>query len=347
MTIAEIAKQANVSIGTVDRVIHNRGRVSQKTIERVHSVIKENGFEPNQYARNLRLNKQYKFGVLLRDYPEGENTYWEIMHDGCVAAAKDLKSLSAELVFAYYGDITEKSLYEAGKELLEKGIDGMILSPNTVEDVQRLLPELGGMPYAFVNTGFADASPIIDTSQDCEIAGRTVGRLMSLLRPEGRLFVTIKRETQSNSTKERILNFIKYFEGNKEIKIVNCVIDHKGDVEKQVHELLAPYPAIDGIFIVNTATSMYVENIDKLGLKERPAIIGYDAVPKNVAMLENNRIDCLISQQPFSQGYNAVQQMYFNQVLGNKEPADARAPVTVIFKENLNTYKAAIRERFY
>ena len=39
MTITEIAKLAGVSIGTVDRVIHKRGRVSPKTVARVEEII--------------------------------------------------------------------------------------------------------------------------------------------------------------------------------------------------------------------------------------------------------------------------------------------------------------------
>ena len=38
MTINEIAEKANVSIGTVDRVIHNRGRVAPATVKKVKKI---------------------------------------------------------------------------------------------------------------------------------------------------------------------------------------------------------------------------------------------------------------------------------------------------------------------
>jgi LacI family transcriptional regulator len=37
--IKDIAKLAGVSVGTVDRVIHNRGRVSQEALKKVTSVM--------------------------------------------------------------------------------------------------------------------------------------------------------------------------------------------------------------------------------------------------------------------------------------------------------------------
>ena len=89
-----------------------------------------------------------------------------------------------------------------------------------------------------------------------------------------------------------------------------------------------------------------MDEIGRMLSKERPAVIGYDAVPKNIELLELDRIDCLISQQPFSQGYSAVQQLYLHQILGSRECIEKHAPVTIIFKENLASYKTRIRERF-
>ena len=80
---------------------------------------------------------------------------------------------------------------------------------------------------------------------------------------------------------------------------------------------------------------------------KRPAMIGYDAVPANIRLLESDKIDCLTSQHPFAQGYNAVQQLYLHQVLSNCEPIENHAPVTILFKENPGSYKSTIRERYY
>ena len=37
--LTDIARLANVSVGTVDRVIHNRGRVSEENIRRVKEIM--------------------------------------------------------------------------------------------------------------------------------------------------------------------------------------------------------------------------------------------------------------------------------------------------------------------
>ena len=60
MTLQEIAQAAGVSTGTVDRVLHNRKGVSQKTKEKIQAIIEENGYEPNLIARQLKNNKTTK-----------------------------------------------------------------------------------------------------------------------------------------------------------------------------------------------------------------------------------------------------------------------------------------------
>lgn len=347
MTISEIAKKANVSPATVDRVLHNRGRVSEATTKLVHEIIRENGFEPNQYARNLRLNKQYKFGVLIREFENGDNSYWEILHDGCVAASRDMKSLSAQLIFGYFNDFPEKSLYYVGKQLLAQGLDGLVLAPNSSEEVERLLAEIGNVPYAFVNMSYPGGTPLIDTSQNCSMAGKTAARIMTMLKPQGSRFAAIGYKGKSNSSKQRMASFRSYLSDQKHITVATCLLDHMGDIKAQMQEFLLENPGLDGIFITNTYTYLYMDEILRVYSDARPAIIGYDAVPKNARLLEEDRIDCLISQQPFSQGYNAVQQLYLHQILKNGECIEKSAPVTVLFKENLGSYQATIRERFY
>ena len=56
--IKDIARLANVSTGTVDRVLHNRGEVSAKSREKVEKVLKEINYQPNIYASALASKKR-------------------------------------------------------------------------------------------------------------------------------------------------------------------------------------------------------------------------------------------------------------------------------------------------
>ena len=52
ITVKEVARLAGVSIGTVDRVLHDRGGVSAETKSRIDEIITSLGYEPNLIARH-------------------------------------------------------------------------------------------------------------------------------------------------------------------------------------------------------------------------------------------------------------------------------------------------------
>ena len=51
--IKDIAKMADVSVGTVDRVIHGRSGVSESSRKRVEEILKQLDYQPNMYASAL------------------------------------------------------------------------------------------------------------------------------------------------------------------------------------------------------------------------------------------------------------------------------------------------------
>ena len=63
--IKDIAIMAGVSVGTVDRVLHNRPGVSLASAEKVRKILKEMNYQPNMYASALASNKKYHFVCLL------------------------------------------------------------------------------------------------------------------------------------------------------------------------------------------------------------------------------------------------------------------------------------------
>ena len=94
ITISDVARAAGVTNGTVDRVLHERGEVSKKTMEKVLRVIEELGYQPNVYASMLAKNKSHRIAVLLPKYRNGE--FWELSHIGVEKAmeyAGDRKSV--------------------------------------------------------------------------------------------------------------------------------------------------------------------------------------------------------------------------------------------------------------
>ena len=71
---------SGVSTGTVDRILHNRGKVSEEAQKKVEKVLKEIDYHPNLIARSLALKKNYHFITLTPSFAKGE--YWDKLCEG-------------------------------------------------------------------------------------------------------------------------------------------------------------------------------------------------------------------------------------------------------------------------
>lgn len=84
--IKDIARLADVSVGTVDRVLHGRTGVSETSRKRVEEILKQLDYQPNMYASALASNKKYQFVCLFPQHKEGE--YWTDVEAGIKRAVE-------------------------------------------------------------------------------------------------------------------------------------------------------------------------------------------------------------------------------------------------------------------
>ena len=71
-TIEDVARQAGVSVATVDRVLNGRAAVRPGTVERVERAIRHLNYQPDRLAARLARAKEYRFCFVL---PEGSNSF--------------------------------------------------------------------------------------------------------------------------------------------------------------------------------------------------------------------------------------------------------------------------------
>lgn len=70
VSIIDVAKLAGVSVSTVSLVLRQKGKISDATIEKVHSAINTLGYVHNVAAANLRSSTSNLIGLILRDFSD-------------------------------------------------------------------------------------------------------------------------------------------------------------------------------------------------------------------------------------------------------------------------------------
>ena len=127
--IKDIAEKAGCSIGTVDRVIHNRGRVSDAVRERILQIIKELNYKPNVNARVLASKHTLRLGILLPAFKKGE--YWELPRQGIFEATERYQDQGYGIELSWFTYNNPEKFYQEGMKMISDDIDGIIMNPAT------------------------------------------------------------------------------------------------------------------------------------------------------------------------------------------------------------------------
>ena len=342
ITIKEIAKIANVSVGTVDRVIHNRDGVSNKTRERVQKLLKEKNFKINNIARSLAMKKKYNLSVLIPSF-DSDNLFWKSPLLGISKGAEEVLSFGVEVNKFTFNQLDNKSYLESFKKLIEGKPEAVILTPlflNETKIIVNILDE-NQIPYIFLNIEMNGFNNLSFIGQNSYKGGYLSGKLMHLCTEQqaNYLITDIESKLYNNNVIEgRVNGFNSYFNVNKiPFKATSLNFEDLNNldyVKQQLKNVFEKHPNISGILVPSSRISTISSCIDSEKLKSL-SLIGFDTTEQNVEYLKNDKITFLISQKSFNQGLKSVKIMA-DYLIQNTIPQEKiYSPLEIITKENL------------
>ncbi len=177
-TIKDIAVMAGVSTGTVDRVLHNRGEVSEASRKKVCQVLEEIKYRPNMFAIGLAGKKKYLIYCLIPEYKE--NDYWHSVAQGISKAADELRSFNVQTAYIYYDHSDVDSYQEAGERLLQQKPDAVLIAPDFREQTLKIAEVLNlrKIPFTFIDVNIEDAGSMMYIGQDSFQSGYIAGKIL-------------------------------------------------------------------------------------------------------------------------------------------------------------------------
>ncbi len=343
VTIREIAQKAGVSIGTVDRALHNRGRVSKATQERISRIIAECRYKPNVFASHLSLAKKYTFAVLTPE-PEQDGRYWELPMRGIRKAADELKPYPIRIWPVHYDKYSESSFFKAGEKILKSKseVDGLVVAPvlsaASETFVRRIPPAL---PYVFIDSYVPDTSCLSRIAQNPYRSGALGARLMDLLIGGKGTVAVCRIVPRDYHIDDRVNGFTEALRFRKDVEIVSFEADRRTDEAVFYHlaeRILAERPSCNGIFVPNSLGHQVAQLLKERVPPGRIHLIGYDLVEPNLPFLKEGWIRFLISQRPDVQGYQGIQLLVQHLLLKNPVPAEMNLPIDIVTAENLDEH---------
>ena len=350
-TVKEIARLAGVSIGTVDRVLHDRGGVSADTKHRIDAIISTLGYAPNILARQLSLNRVYTFRAIL-PRADQDSGYWSLCLAGIRRAERDLAPYGTRLRVDEFDRYDRASYRALLKDIVVEPCDGLLIAPVLPDDLVPALGRVSGdasvgrvsgrVPYVFFDCDAQGADPVAAIGQDALRAGSLAGRVMSLLANGPGPLVAVSAHAGDRHIRLRIEGFEAFLRdtasgaGSRRVMVTECPeLESAEDCERALGKIFRAHPDISGILVANSSGHIAGEWLAARGAKGSCAVVSWDLVPANEQALREGKIDCVVSQRPAEQAREGLERLFKAVVRGEADASPASIPLEVYFKENI------------
>lgn len=269
-TIKDVAREAGVAVGTVSKVINNIA-VKPATKALVDDAIKKLNYEPNVYARGLKVNKTNTIALII---PTIWNPFFsELTYN----IEKNLRKFNIKMILCNSED-NELSEIEYITMVKQNKVDGIIaITYNNVDEYVS-----SNIPIVSIDRYFSEN--ITYVTSDNYNGGKIAAE--KLVECGCKSIAYIGRGSKiNNATRKRKSGFVDFCKKNN-IKYNICdLLGHKNEFETILKEFLEENiknnKLIDGIFAATDEQALSIIEILKnfnLRVPEDVQIIGYDGI---------------------------------------------------------------------
>lgn len=297
-TVRDIAKEAGVSLATVDRVLNARAGVREKTIAKVQAAVERLGYVRDTYAANLARQRQYRFVFAL---PEGDGQF--------------TKSLRSALIEAYASQIAERVILNIidipahdphgivqSLELLDlDDLDGIaIMAPETpqVRDAIDRLFE-AGVAVVAIGSDLPNSRRNYFVGIDNRSAGRTAASLMGRFSHQRGEILVVTNSMRSRDSLDRRLGFDQVISEQFDHLTVLPSIESFDDPARMrdvLAETLGERDRVIGVYSMGFGNRAVISAIEASGRSENITCIVHEITESSRAGLQSGVIDAVIAQ---------------------------------------------------
>lgn len=343
MTQHIIAEKLGVSIGTVDRALHDRPGINAQTKQKILDFVRQSAYKPDRIASSLaRKAKPTRIGVILQSEPE---FFWSRVRQGVQAAASELADYGVDLTIRTTASIRKPAEIAALlRKYINESADAVVLVPANDAGLRVLIDEATekGIRIITLNDDIEQSKRLFYVGPQMRQGGRIAGELMGRYLGETGHVAIVNGSIDSVDYSERIAGFKAVLDEQfPEIRVASVYrydSDHlKENLDRVIQSFVDSADNIAGIYDVDGATLYQIgDYVRKNGLFGRFVIVGHELWDRVEKLIEEDIIQVCINQDPFAQGYYAVK-LLVNTIHNGYKPDQDRlyTRADIVIKENL------------
>ena len=308
VTIQDVARLADVSVATVDRVLNRRPGVRAVTVNKVEQAIRELNYQPDRIAARLARSREYRFCFLL---PQRISDFWQRIADEVKVMADRMAGervvITARQIDVLNGEALAQTLDSVGDDY--DGVAVVALDHPAVREAINALSARGVTVVTLVSD-VPGSKRVHYAGIDNSSAGRTAATLMGrFLRGLSGKVGLIAGSLALRDHIERQFGFeqvMTHEYSNLTILPVRESRDDSKKLEEMTAQLLAEHRDLLAIYNVGGGTRGIVSGLEAAGRGRDVVLIGHELTDPSRRALIRGTIDAVINQDPGHEVRSAV-----------------------------------------
>jgi LacI family transcriptional regulator len=337
-TVNDIAREAGVSLATVDRVLNDRPGVRDKTIRAVNEAIAKLGYVRDLAAANLARSRSYKMAVVL---PDAESQFLQTLEAAMLDAGSMAATARVEARLHRFPAEDPHALAALLATLPGRDYAGVaLMAPETpiLRDAIRGLRSKG-LPVVALVSDLPNTDRDHFIGIDNRAAGRTAGVLMGryLGGGPGQVLV-LGQSLLARDTIERRRGFDEVMQRDfPGIEALQTLESHGSSqtLRQVVTEMLANATLVRGIYAMGDGHRALTQTLADMGLSGKLAVICHELTPHARGALETGEISAVITQ---NLGHLARSTLRVLRAKADRVPFDEsqeQIRIEIVIRENL------------
>lgn len=308
ITIQDVAREAGVSVATVDRVLNRRSGVRAETVKRVEAAADKLAYQPDRLAARLARARDYRFCFIL---PTGTNTFMQTLRAEVEGTAERLSAervrIAVRLVDVFDAMALAEELESLGDDF--DGVAVVALDHPAVREAINGLVDAGVKAVTLVSDA-PGSKRVHYVGIDNTAAGRTAAMLLGRFigQREGKVGL-IAGSLALRDHVERQFGFEQVMAREFPHLEVLPVREGRDDYEKVqavTAALLEETPDLAGIYNVGAGNRGIAAALEAAGRAQDVVFLAHDLTPFTRRLLVRGIIDAVVNQDPGHQARSAA-----------------------------------------
>jgi len=340
VTIYTLANELNMSVSAVSRAFNPNTRLAPEKRRIILEAAEKAGYRQNKMASRLSQDP-VRIGVLIC---KRIDLFYSQVLSGVEAAVNDFRNfkLICDIRTLSIDNYNTESACNILDEFKNADYDGIVIQGMYNSTISSKINELSdaGIKVVTLHNDLPDSKRLFTSTMDTEVAGAMVAQLFDMVLPKTRRNVLVFSGSMLSIVHQGLVSSYMRHADEYKLKLLKHydTADLPKNAERMVKEAFTAYPEVNALYVSSSNSIPICRYIEENGLSDKVFVIASDIFKELNAYIYKGVVNATIYQSPSSQGYSAVENLYYSIAESKEIPDRLLAQPQIVLKSNLSLY---------